>query len=212
MTIANSRALGNANARLGKYKILDLILVLFLSPVAIVLVSVIAFSLFVFQGAPVLFVQERIGLHGKLFKLYKFRTMSDGDDHSVSGANLRITRFGKFLRLSSLDELPSLFNVILGDMSLVGPRPLPSYYSEYFLPSEMVRHEALPGLTGLAQVKGRNFLGWRKRFKYDCFYVNHQSVCFDLVILLMTVNVCFRHKLVEIAGTGIQRLDVERQK
>lgn len=141
------------------------------------------------MGRGVIFSQARPGLHGKIFKMYKFRTMIPADPNSNKSDNERITILGKWLRASSLDELPELFNVIKGDMSLVGPRPLLVDYLKKYSPTEMRRHEALPGITGLAQVRGRNNLGWRNKFKYDVFYVEHQSFFFDIKILLETVMV-----------------------
>lgn len=141
------------------------------------------------MGAGVIFSQARPGLHGKIFKMYKFRTMIPVDPHSIKSDDERITSLGKFLRASSLDELPELINVIKGDMSLVGPRPLLVDYLKKYTPTEMRRHEALPGITGLAQVKGRNNLSWRHKFKYDVFYVEHQKFFFDIKILIETVLV-----------------------
>lgn len=141
------------------------------------------------MGAGVIFSQARPGLHGKIFKMYKFRTMIPIDPHSIKSDDERITSLGKFLRASSLDELPELINVIKGDMSLVGPRPLLVEYLKKYTPIEMRRHEALPGITGLAQVKGRNNLSWRHKFKYDVFYVDHQNIFFDTKILIETVLV-----------------------
>lgn len=141
------------------------------------------------MGAGVIFSQARPGLHGKIFKMYKFRTMIPVDTHSIKSDDERITSLGKFLRASSLDELPELINVIKGDMSLVGPRPLLVDYLKKYTPNEMRRHEVLPGITGLAQVRGRNNLSWRHKFKYDVFYVEHQNIFFDTKILIETVLV-----------------------
>jgi lipopolysaccharide/colanic/teichoic acid biosynthesis glycosyltransferase len=141
------------------------------------------------MGAGVIFSQARPGLHGKIFKMYKFRTMIPVDTHSIKSDDERITSLGKFLRASSLDELPELINVIKGDMSLVGPRPLLVDYLKKYTPNEMRRHEVLPGITGLAQVRGRNNLSWRHKFKYDVFYVGHQNIFFDTKILIETVLV-----------------------
>ena len=141
------------------------------------------------MGAGVIFSQKRPGLHGRIFKMYKFRTMVHFDKNSIKSDDERITSLGKFLRASSLDELPGLINVIKGDMSLVGPRPLLVDYLEKYTPTEMRRHDALPGMTGLAQVRGRNNLSWRHKFKYDIFYVDHQNIYFDIRILIETVMV-----------------------
>jgi sugar transferase EpsL len=141
------------------------------------------------MGKGVIFSQARPGLHGKIFKMYKFRTMIPADPNFNKSDDERITSMGKWLRASSLDELPELFNVIKGDMSLVGPRPLLVDYLKKYTPIEMRRHEVLPGITGLAQVRGRNTLSWRNKFKYDVFYVDNQNFLFDIQILFETVKV-----------------------
>lgn len=146
-------------------------------------------SIRISMGKEVIFTQTRPGLHGKIFKMYKFRTMIPVESNQNKTDDERITSLGKFLRASSLDELPELFNVIKGDMSLVGPRPLLVDYLEKYTPTEMRRHEALPGITGLAQVRGRNNLSWRNKFKYDVFYVDHHSLFFDVKILFETLMV-----------------------
>jgi lipopolysaccharide/colanic/teichoic acid biosynthesis glycosyltransferase len=141
-------------------------------------------------GSPILFVQQRPGLNAKPFLLVKFRTMLDATDET--GATLtddaRLTRFGKFLRSTSLDELPELWNIIKGDMSLVGPRPLLMQYLPLYSPQQARRHEVRPGVTGWAQVNGRNLLDWDEKFKLDLWYLSHQSFLLDLKILLMTVR------------------------
>lgn len=140
-------------------------------------------------GKPILFRQRRPGLHGKPFVMLKFRTMSDERD--ANGELLpdekRLTPFGKWLRSTSLDELPELFNVLKGDMSLVGPRPLLMEYLDRYSPEQARRHEVKPGITGWAQVNGRNSLGWEERFKLDVWYVDHWNVWIDMKILLMTL-------------------------
>ena len=141
------------------------------------------------MGEGVIFSQPRPGLKGKIFIMFKFRTMNTVDARENKSDDERITSLGKWLRASSLDELPELINVIKGDMSLVGPRPLLVDYLKKYTPTEMKRHEALPGITGLAQVRGRNTLSWRHKFKYDVFYVDHQNFLFDLKILIETVKV-----------------------
>ncbi|HVY69051.1 MAG TPA: sugar transferase [Verrucomicrobiae bacterium] len=139
-------------------------------------------------GSPVLFQQDRPGQHGKIFRLMKFRTMTDGRD---ANGNLlpdgdRLTPFGRWLRSSSLDELPELLNILRGDMSLVGPRPLLVRYLDRYTPGQARRHEARPGLTGWAQINGRNALSWEEKFKLDVWYVDNQSVWLDLRILFLT--------------------------
>jgi sugar transferase EpsL len=150
---------------------------------------IIAVMSYVIHGLPLLFMQTRPGLQGKPFTMYKFRTMTDGRD---SQGNLlpdsqRLTQFGRFLRSTSLDELPELFNVLQGDMSLVGPRPLLMQYLDRYTPEQMRRHEVKPGITGWAQVNGRNALSWEEKFKLDVWYVDHQSFWLDVKILVLTV-------------------------
>jgi len=142
------------------------------------------------QGMPVLFRQERPGLHGRPFKLYKFRTMTEERD---ANGNLlpdhqRLTNFGRFLRSTSLDELPELFNVLKGDMSLVGPRPLLMEYLDRYSPQQARRHEVRPGITGWTQINGRNGLTWEEKFKLDVWYVDNQSFFLDLKILAITIR------------------------
>lgn len=141
-------------------------------------------------GSPVLFHQERPGKNGKIFKLYKFRSMTDERDGEgkLLPDEVRLTRFGRLLRSTSLDELPELFNIIRGDMSLIGPRPLLVRYLPYYTKEENRRHDVRPGLTGLAQVNGRNALGWEDRFRYDLYYVDHLSLGLDLKIIGMTAG------------------------
>lgn len=141
------------------------------------------------HGRPILFRQTRPGLHGRSFRLYKFRTMRDDRDSSgclVSDAE-RLTTFGRWLRATSLDELPELFNVLKGDMSLVGPRPLLVDYLSLYTPEQARRHDVRPGITGWAQVNGRNALSWEEKFRLDVWYVENRSFLLDLKILLITV-------------------------
>lgn len=140
-------------------------------------------------GVPVLFCQERPGLHAKPFLMYKFRTMTlDRDDSGkLLPDDQRLTKLGTFLRSSSLDELPGLFNVLKGDMSLVGPRPLLMEYLALYSPYQARRHEVRPGITGWAQVNGRNAISWEEKFKLDVWYVDHHSLWLDAMILWMTV-------------------------
>ena len=141
-------------------------------------------------GSPVLFRQVRPGLHGRPFMMVKFRTMTD--EHGADGELLpdaqRLTPFGRFLRAASLDELPELWNVLRGEMSLVGPRPLLMEYLPLYSPEQARRHEVRPGITGWAQVNGRNALSWEERFKLDVWYVDHRSLWLDLRILWLTVR------------------------
>jgi lipopolysaccharide/colanic/teichoic acid biosynthesis glycosyltransferase len=141
-------------------------------------------------GSPVLFTQVRPGLHGQPFRMVKFRTMTDARD--ASGALLpdaqRLTPFGRFLRASSLDELPELWNVLKGEMSLVGPRPLLMEYLPLYTPEQARRHEVRPGITGWAQVNGRNAISWAEKFALDVWYVDHRSLWLDVQILWRTVR------------------------
>ncbi len=140
-------------------------------------------------GKPVLFGQQRLGLGGKSFTLWKFRTMTDARDAlgSLLPDAQRLTPFGRFLRRNSLDELPELFNVLRGNISLVGPRPLVVRYLPRFTPEQNRRQLAKPGITGWAQVNGRNALTWEQKFALDCWYVDHQNLWLDLKIILLTI-------------------------
>jgi lipopolysaccharide/colanic/teichoic acid biosynthesis glycosyltransferase len=141
-------------------------------------------------GSPVFFTQVRPGLHGRPFKMVKFRTMTDerGPDGALLPDAQRLTPFGRFLRASSLDELPELWNVLKGDMSLVGPRPLLMEYLPLYAPGQARRHEVRPGITGWAQVNGRNAISWEDKFKLDVWYVDNQSLWLDIKVLLLTVK------------------------
>lgn len=158
---------------------------LLLAPVLLAVALAVRIKL----GGPVLFKQVRPGLRGRLFTIYKFRTMLSRT-HDEQGHQLpddqRLTRFGCLLRSTSLDELPELFNVLTGDMSLVGPRPLMTKYLDRYTPEQNRRHDVKPGLTGWAQINGRNNLTWEQKFEYDVWYVDHQSFALDLKILALT--------------------------
>jgi lipopolysaccharide/colanic/teichoic acid biosynthesis glycosyltransferase len=153
------------------------------------LMLLLGIALIFVQGLPVFFSQERPGLHGELFRLTKFRTMRDqaGPDGKPLPDEERITRLGRFLRRSSLDELPEFFNVLKGDMSVVGPRPLLVQYLERYTPEQARRHAVLPGVTGWAQVNGRNALTWEDKFKLDVWYVDNWSFWLDIRIIWMTI-------------------------
>lgn len=153
-------------------------------------------------GSPTLFCQQRPGLHGKSFTLYKFRTMTDKRD---AQGNLlpdaeRLTKFSRFLRASSLDELPELWNVLKGEMSLVGPRPLLMQYLPLYTPEQRRRHEVRPGITGWAQVNGRNSLTWEEKFALDVWYVDNQSFWLDVKILWLTVVKTLKREGISQAG------------
>lgn len=162
-------------------------LLILLAPV----MALLAIGVMVQMGRPVLFRQERPGLHGRPFTMIKFRTMRDAvGEKGVPLSNAeRLTGFGRFLRASSLDELPELFNVLKGDMSLVGPRPLLMEYLPLYSPEQARRHEVRPGITGWAQVNGRNALSWEQKFKYDIDYVDSRSLALDVKILIRTLIV-----------------------
>lgn len=162
---------------------------LILLPVFISVALVVRIKL----GSPILFLQKRPGLQGKVFKMYKFRSMLDAyDDNGQPLPNeLRMSSFGKLLRSTSLDELPGLFNVLKGDMSLVGPRPLLVQYLPLYNEEQARRHNVRPGITGWAQVNGRNAISWEQKFKLDVWYVENQSFCLDFKILLLTVKKVF---------------------
>lgn len=141
-------------------------------------------------GSPVLFTQERPGKDGKIFKLYKFRTMTDEKDKNgkLLPDEVRLTKFGRLLRATSLDELPEAFNILKGDMSVIGPRPLLVSYLPYYTEQESHRHDVRPGLSGLAQVNGRNYIGWDQRLKLDVQYVEKITFKGDVMIILNTVK------------------------
>ncbi len=169
-----------------------------LSPLLIVLGVLIRVKL----GSPVLFVQERPGLRGRPFRMVKFRTMTDRRD--PAGELLpdaeRLTRFGRFLRAASLDELPELWNVLRGEMSLVGPRPLLMEYLPLDTPEQARRHEVRPGITGWAQVNGRNAISWDEKFRLDVWYVDNRTLSLDLRILILTVSSVFASRGINHAG------------
>jgi len=161
-----------------------------------------AVLVYVDVGRPVLFRQDRVGLGGRIFELVKFRTMKHAVDREgrVLPDAERLTRIGRFLRASSLDELPQLVNVLRGDMSLVGPRPLLVEYLPRYSPEQARRHEVKPGITGLAQVTGRNALSWPEKFALDVFYIDHWSLALDLKILARTVATVLAQGGISAAG------------
>ena len=171
-------------------RLLDIVVslcgIVVLSPVYLILGILVRVKL----GTPVIFKQERPGKDEKIFPLYKFRSMTDARDENgdLLSDEIRLTPFGKKLRSTSLDELPELFNILKGDMSLIGPRPLLVRYLPWYTEEERHRHDVRPGLTGLAQVNGRNALGWEERFSYDLEYVNHLTFLMDVKIICMTVG------------------------
>ncbi len=180
--------------------LVSFLLLVILSPVYLLL----SLLVWLFLGWPVIFTQARPGLHGKLFRLYKFRSMRDLRDAQgyLLPDEQRLTRFGRFLRSSSLDELPELFNVLKGEMSLVGPRPLLVQYLERYTPEQARRHEVRPGITGWAQVNGRNAITWEEKFALDVWYVDHRSFWLDIKILLMTLGKVFKREGISAAGSA----------
>ena len=169
--------------------LLSLLAIVILSPIYLVVAILVKIKL----GSPILFKQERPGKNEKIFKMYKFRTMTDEKDSNgeLLPDEIRLTSFGKFLRSTSLDELPELFNILKGDMSIVGPRPLLVRYLPLYNEEQKHRHDVLPGLTGWAQVNGRNAISWEKKFEYDVWYTQNISFLLDIKILFMTVKKVF---------------------
>lgn len=179
----------------------DVIAVLVLSPLWIVFGLLTAFSVVLTMGRPVFFIQERIGCGNRPFRILKFRTMRTGEGSDAE----RLTTFGKLLRKTSLDELPQVLNVLRGEMSIVGPRPLPSMYLPLYSAEQKRRHDVRPGITGWAQVNGRNGISWKKRFELDVWYVDHWTFGLDLKILFMTVAAVLTHRGVSAEGEATVR-------
>lgn len=188
---------------------ITLIGIICLSPIFLILGLLVRFNI----GKPVLFKQDRPGRDEKIFTLYKFRTMSNEKDQNghLLPDSKRLSRFGKMLRRSSLDELPELFNIIKGEMSIIGPRPLLIRYLPYYTEEEKIRHSVRPGLTGLAQVNGRNLLKWDSRLAQDVEYVKNISFRLDLKIFLITIlKVVKKEDIIVIDQSSQWDLDVER--
>ena len=195
---------------------IDLILALSALLIVFPVIFLLAVLTRIYLGKPVLFIQERPGLDGLPFKLVKFRTMNDGvgsDGCSLPDAE-RLTSYGKLLRKTSLDELPGLWNVVKGDMSLVGPRPLLMEYLPLYTEEQARRHDVRPGITGWAQVNGRNAISWDDKFAADIWYIDNQSLALDLKILLMTISKVLKKEGVSAEGeatmpkfTGVENYD-----
>lgn len=164
-------------------RLLDIVLLLATAWLWLPMLALTAALVRVSMGAPIFFVQERTGLKGKAFRLVKFRSMRTGEGCDAA----RLTRFGRLLRATSLDELPELINVLKGEMALVGPRPLLPRYLPRYSAEQARRHDVRPGITGWAQVNGRNAISWEQKFDYDVWYVDHQSLALDAKILWLTV-------------------------
>lgn len=165
--------------------IFSLTVLIMLSPIFLIIAILVKIKL----GGPIFFVQERIGMYNRPFKMYKFRTMRDTKDSSgnLLSDNERLTKFGKILRSTSLDELPEFFNILRGEMSLIGPRPLLPEYLPLYSGEQIKRHNVLPGLTGWAQVNGRNSISWTEKFELDVWYVENWSLKLDLKIFFLTI-------------------------
>lgn len=182
-----------------------------LSPIIVVTFLLVRIKL----GSPVLFMQERPGKNGEIFKLYKFRSMTDARDENgkLLSDDIRLTKFGRLLRSTSLDELPELFNILKGDMSIVGPRPLLVEYLPYYTKEEKHRHDVRPGLTGLAQINGRNTLTWEEKFAFDIEYVKDITFIKDVQIIFKTVKKVFKREDILIGKEfKVGKLLVERAK
>lgn len=197
-------------------RILDLLISLaafmLLSPVMIFIAVLLRFS----SGRGVFFFQYRPGFRGRPFKLCKFRTMNDRKDERgrLLEDSERLTPLGRWLRSTSLDELPELFNVLKGEMSIVGPRPLLMEYLDLYTPEQMSRHDVKPGITGWAQVNGRNAIPWGNRLKLDLWYVNHQSLRLDMQIIALTVYKVLRREGINYPGcpTGLKFTGTDRER
>lgn len=190
---------------------LSLLALIVLSPLMLIIYILVRIKL----GKPAIFKQKRPGKDEKIFTLYKFRTMTDEKDEkgNLLPDEKRLTKFGRFLRSTSLDELPELWLILINKMSFIGPRPLAVKYLDYYSEEEHHRHDVLPGLTGWAQVNGRNNLNWNERFKYDLEYVNNISFLFDLKIFLLTIKKVLYRNDITVSGTGkVEDFDKYRRK
>lgn len=194
--------------------ICSLVAVIALSPVLLITALLVKVKL----GSPVLFKQKRTGLHEKEFEILKFRSMTNETDENGKflSDEIRLTSFGKALRATSIDELPSLLNILRGDMSIIGPRALPVRYIPYYTEEERHRHDVRPGLSGLAQVSGRNYVSWEDKFKMDLQYISNITFIGDVSLILRTVAVVLKHdnidtgSFIEKDGVIYRPLDVER--
>lgn len=182
----------------------DLILCLISAPIWLPLFAALWVTVLFVHGRPVLFTQSRGGRGGRVFKLYKFRSMTDERDHAgdLLPDNQRLTAFGRLLRQHSLDELPSLINLLKGDISIIGPRPFMAEYLSLYTAEQARRHEVRPGITGWAQVNGRNALSWEEKFALDVWYVDNQSFWLDVKILFLTVVKVFQREGVSADGVA----------
>ncbi|MET0414512.1 MAG: sugar transferase [Actinoplanes sp.] len=187
-------------------RVLDVLLAAVGLLLAAPILAAVAFAVLVTMGRPVLFRQARPGRHGRLFHLVKFRSMTvGGEDGAPANDAARLTPFGRWLRSTSMDELPQLWNVLRGEMSLIGPRPLLPAYLNRYTAEQFRRHDVRPGITGLQQVYGRNALSWEERFALDVRYVRHRSLALDLRILLRTVRIVLRREGITAPGAATAR-------
>jgi lipopolysaccharide/colanic/teichoic acid biosynthesis glycosyltransferase len=186
-------------------RIFDLVIGLILLILCLPFILVIGIAILLDMGSPVVFRQQRAGFKGRIFYINKFRSMRIARD--ITGKDLpeaqRLTRLGRFLRASSLDELPGLFNVLKGDMSLVGPRPLYAHYLQRYTAEQNRRHSVLPGITGWAQVNGRNLIDWDEKFRLDLWYVDHWSLWLDIKILFLTAWKAFKREGITPLGQAV---------
>ncbi len=182
-------------------RFIDTLVVILFAPLWLPLLAVAALGVRIAMGSPVLSRQERIGRGDRPFTILKLRTMRTGEGTDAE----RLTPFGRLLRKTSLDELPQFFNVLRGEMSLVGPRPLPSAYLPLYSAEQRRRHEVRPGITGWAQVNGRNAITWKHRFELDVWYVDHRSLWLDLRIVLMTIAAVVTHRGISAEGEATIR-------
>jgi len=177
-----------------KKRIFDLTLLFLISPLALSILIILIILNFFLNGRPIFFKQKRIGYLNRDFTIYKFRSMPKDTDHNYNIKNLN--RWNKFLRNSSLDEIPEFYNILIGDMSFVGPRPLLTEYINLYNKKNLRRHDVLPGITGLAQINGRNSISWKEKFFYDIEYVEKNSIYIDLKIILLTILKIFNYKYI----------------
>lgn len=177
-----------------KKRIFDLTLLFLISPLSLSLLIILTILNLLLNGRPVFFKQKRIGYLNRVFTIYKFRTMPIGTDYNNNIKNL--SRWNKFLRSSSLDEIPEFYNILIGDMSFVGPRPLLTEYLNLYNKQNLRRHDVLPGITGLAQINGRNSISWKDKFFYDIEYVDNQSIYIDVKIIILTFFKIFNYKYI----------------
>lgn len=199
-------------------RIIEIIIIFICLPFFIPLYLIISIIVIIKLGYPILFIQSRPGLNKKIFKIYKFRTMKNDYDKNKNllNENDRLTKFGNFLRSTSLDELPSLWSVFKGDMSLVGPRPLLIEYLTFYSDKQSRRHEVRPGITGWAQVNGRNAISWEEKFELDVWYVDNQSFLLDLKILWLTLKKVLAREGIspkdQVLMPRFDKLMIEREK